>query len=84
MTVPLTEAIGYAAMATGIVAAILVSANIGRQITGWAFVVFTVSSILWVVVGGLDAEPPLIIQNAVLTAVNVFGVYRWLIKKAPA
>lgn len=80
----MSDTLGYIAMATGIVAAILVSANIGRRITGWAFVVFTVSSILWVAVGGLDGEPPLMIQNVVLTAVNIFGIYRWLIKKAPA
>lgn len=80
----MSDTLGYIAMATGIVAAILVSANLGRRITGWAFVVFTISSVLWVAVGGLDSEPPLIIQNAVLTIVNVFGVYRWLFKKAPA
>ncbi len=80
----MSDILGYLAMATGIVAAILVSANIGRRITGWAFVVFTVSSILWVAVGGLEGEPPLVIQNVVLTGVNVFGIYRWLIRKAPA
>lgn len=77
----MSDAVGYVAMATGITAAILVSANLGRRITGGAFVVFTLSSVLWIVVGGLQNEPPLIIQNVVLTGVNVFGVYRWLIQK---
>ncbi|MEH6695963.1 MAG: hypothetical protein V7675_13020 [Hyphomonas sp.] len=77
----MNDSLGYLAMATGIVAAVLVSANLSRKITGYAFIVFTVSSIVWVIVGTLKGEPPLILQNIALTAVNVFGVYRWLIRK---
>ncbi len=72
----------YMAMITGVMAAILVSAHISRRVTGYAFIVFTVSSILWVCVGLIQQESPLVIQNAVLTLVNIFGVYRWLIAKS--
>lgn len=78
-----SSVLGYIAMATGIIAAVTVSGNFGRRITGYAFVVFTVSSVGWVAVGLLDEEPPLIIQNVVLTLVNLFGIYRWLIRKKP-
>lgn len=78
-----SSVLGYIAMATGIVAAVTVSGNFGRKITGYAFIVFTVSSVSWVAVGALDQEPPLIIQNVVLTLVNLFGIYRWLIRKKP-
>ena len=73
--------LGYLAMVTGIVAALTISADLGRRITGSAFIVFTVSSVSWVLVGALDNEPPLLIQNIVLTGVNLFGIYRWLIRK---
>ncbi|WP_373009403.1 hypothetical protein [Hyphomonas sp.] len=76
------DILGYAAMATGIVAAVLVSANLSRKITGYAFIVFTVSSVAWVAFGLLKNEPPLILQNIALTGVNLFGIYRWLIVKA--
>jgi len=75
--------IEYSAMVTGVIAAITVSANLGRRITGAAFIVFTVSSLLWVLSGIQEAEGALIIQNVVLTGVNLFGIYRWLIHKAP-
>ena len=76
--------IGYFAMLTGVIAATTVSGDFGRKITGYAFIVFTVSSVLWVWVGFLEGEPPLTIQNIVLTIINLFGVYRWLYRKAPA
>ena len=77
---PLVDALGYLAMATGIVAALTISADLGRRITGSAFLIFTISSVSWILVGVLDEEPPLLIQNIVLTGVNLFGVYRWLIR----
>lgn len=78
-----SEFLGYVAMATGIVAAVTISGDFGRRITGWAFVIFTISSIAWVAVGLMDDEIPLIIQNAVLTLINAFGIYRWLIRTKP-
>lgn len=78
------EALGYIAMATGTIAAIMVSANLRRRITGYGFVIFTVSSIVWIVYGLQETEWPLIIQNAVLTLINIAGIYRWLIvRKKP-
>jgi len=77
--------LGYAAMLTGTVAAIMVSANVGRRITGYGFVIFTVSSLTWITYALQDGETPLILQNAVLTAINFAGIYRWLIaRKKPS
>jgi hypothetical protein len=78
-----SEILGYVAMVSGIAAAVTISGDFGRRITGWAFAVFTVSSIAWVGVGIIDREPPLLIQNLVLTLINAFGIYRWLIRKKP-
>jgi nicotinamide riboside transporter PnuC len=77
--------LGWFAMASGIIAAIMISVDAGRKITGWGFVVFTASSLSWIVVGIGEGEPPLSLQNVVLTVINVVGIYRWLIrKKKPA
>ncbi|MFN3313871.1 MAG: PRC-barrel domain containing protein, partial [Hyphomonas sp.] len=74
----------YVAMVSGTIAAVMVSSNIGRRSTGYGFVVFSVSSVIWVLYGLQDTELPLIIQNAVLTLINIIGIYRWLILKRPS
>jgi len=75
----LGEIIRWSASVSGIVAAIVVALNLGRRITGVGFVVFLVSSVSWMVAGYLENLPSLVTQNAVLTAINLLGIYRWLI-----
>ncbi len=77
----LSQAIQWAAMALGIVAAIMVAAKINAKITGWGFVIFAVSSVGWVAFGAMEGEAPLTIQNAVLLLINGVGVWRYLIAK---
>lgn len=64
------------ATVTGIVAAIMVASN--TAVSGWGFVVFTFSSISWVVAGWLMNTKSLMSLNVVLTVVNLAGVWRWL------
>ena len=78
------EALEWIAMGTGICAAIMISADLGRKITGTAFVIFAVSSTAWVAIGVAENEPPLLYQNLVLTVINCIGIYRWLILKKEA
>ncbi len=59
-------------------AAIIVAANLGTRLTGWGFVVFCVGSVAWMAIGALTDQPGLLWQNALLTLVNLFGVWRWL------
>jgi len=73
------EIIRWSASVSGILAAVVVALNLGRRITGIGFVVFTVSSVSWMVAGYLEDLPSLVTQNAVLTAINLLGIYRWLI-----
>lgn len=75
----ITQGLEWLAMATGVIAAIMVSANLGARKTGLGFVIFTVSSVSWVIVAASEGEMPLLILNVVLTGVNLFGIYRWLI-----
>ena len=78
----MSEALEWFAMGTGTIAAIMVSANMGRRITGYGFVIFVASSLSWVTVGFQEQEMPLAWQNIVLTLINLIGIYRWLILKA--
>jgi hypothetical protein len=79
------ETLKWFASISGMVAAFMVSLDSGRKVTGWGFVLFVFSSIAWIVSGFIDSEGPLTSQNFVLFAINLFGVYRYLIRKrAPA
>ncbi|KTE31851.1 MULTISPECIES: hypothetical protein [unclassified Sphingopyxis] len=67
-------------------AALVVSLNLGRRWTGWAFVVFVTSSIALILWGFLQPDSEGIgWQNIALLIINAIGVYRYLIlKEKPA
>jgi len=78
------EILKWFASISGIIAAFMVSLDNGRRVTGWGFALFVASSIAWITGAMLDGEEALLSQNLVLFGINVFGVYRYLIrKKAP-
>ncbi|WP_300115673.1 hypothetical protein [Sphingobium sp.] len=61
-------------------AALIVSLNLGRRITGWAFVLFVTSSIALIAWGFLDDNSEGIgWQNVALLFINATGVWRYLI-----
>jgi quinol-cytochrome oxidoreductase complex cytochrome b subunit len=63
-------------------AALVVSLNLGRRWTGWAFVVFVTSSIALVAWGFLQPDSEGIgWQNIALLIINAIGVYRYLVLK---
>jgi hypothetical protein len=70
---------GFATVTT-IVAAALIAANWNARLTIAGFAIFIAASIAWMVDGWLEEKLSLIIQNAVLLAINVIGVWRWLPK----
>jgi hypothetical protein len=75
----------YGAIAAAI-AALAVALDLGRRPTGWAFVLFATSSVAFILYGFLDPRPEEAIAslNVVLLFINLFGIYRYLIrKKAP-
>ena len=67
-------------IATGatIIAAVMTASNLGPRITGYGFAVFTVGSIAWLATGYATGQQPLMWTNAILTLLNLFGVWRWL------
>lgn len=76
------DIIQWFATITGICAAIMVASNVSAKVSGYGFIIFTASSVAWVTFGILAGEPPLTIQNVVLTLINLIGIYRWLIRPA--
>ena len=61
-----------------IIAASLTASNLGSRITGYGFCVFLVGSLSWLAAGLLTDQPALTWTNAVLTVLNIFGIWRWL------
>jgi hypothetical protein len=62
-----------------IVAAGLVAANIGRRVTGWAFILYTAAAIAWIVSALLNDTMPLAIQNGILLVIDLFGIWQYLL-----
>lgn len=63
-------------------AALIVSLDLGRKITGWAFVLFVSSSIALILWGFYQPDSEGIgWQNVALLGINCTGVYRYLIRR---
>lgn len=60
------------------IAAMMTAVNLGARVTGWGFVVFTIGSIAWTVVGVTSGQTSLIVANGFLTLINLVGIWRWL------
>jgi hypothetical protein len=76
------QIVSWVATVATILAACFTASNLGSRITGIGFIIFTVGSIAWFTLGWLTDQPALIWTNAVMTALNIFGVYRWLGRQA--
>lgn len=84
MTESLLDILQYYGAAAGAIAALIVSLDLGRRPTGWAFVIFVTSSLALIGWGFMNDEGEGIgAQNIVLLAINLIGVYRYLIRKKP-
>lgn len=73
---------GWTALAATCVAALMTASNLGARVTGWGFAVFTIGAAAWVVVGVATQQTQLLWSNAFLGLVDVFGVWRWLGRRA--
>lgn len=77
----LTDVLKWGASISGIIAALMVSLDLGRRVTGWGFVLFVASSICWISGAALTGDWALGTQNVALFGINLLGVYRYLIRK---
>jgi len=73
---------GWLALAATCVAALMTASNLGARVTGWGFVVFTVGAAAWIVVGIATNQTQLLWSNIFLGFVNLFGIWRWLGRRA--
>jgi hypothetical protein len=60
-------------------AAGLIAADLGRKVTGWGFVLFCVVSVTWIVSGVTSNAIPIAVMNAILLAINAWGVWQYLL-----
>lgn len=71
----------YAAI-SGIVAAFMIAGDFGRRVTGLGFLLFVTASIAWIIAGLQAGTMPLAVQNGILLAINIYGVWQyWLSPK---
>lgn len=76
------QAAGWIAPTATAIAAMMTAINLGARCTGFGFVVFTIGSIGWCVVGLTSDQNNLLLSNAFLTLVNLVGIWRWLGRQA--
>jgi len=62
---------------TGVVGALVLALNI--PVSGWGWVLFTISSISWTIAGLVLKDMSLVVLQAAFVVVDVIGVWRWLI-----
>lgn len=79
----LVDILKWFASISGVIAAFMIALDVGRRMTGWGFALFVASSIAWIAGALMTSDEPLWSQNLVLFGINVFGVYRYLIRKKP-
>lgn len=77
------EAFKWAAMGFTLLGAGMTAADLGRRFTGWGFASLATASACWLAAAQLEQESQLGITNLVLLVLNLFGVWRWLVRRAP-
>ena len=78
----MADIIQWVATGATILAALVTASNLGARITGYGFGIFLVGSLAWIAVAVATGQPALLWTNAVLTALNIFGMWRWLGRQA--
>lgn len=80
----IVTALKWFAAISGIVAATIVALDLGKRDTGWGMVLFCASAVAWIAGGVLTRDWALGTQNVVLLAIDVLGVYRYLVRPKDA
>jgi drug/metabolite transporter (DMT)-like permease len=62
---------------SGVAGAVLVALNI--DISGYGFLLFLLSSLLWSMAGLIQRDSSLIVLQVTFVGINVVGIYRWLV-----
>ena len=78
----MADYISWFATGATILAASITASNLGARITGYGFIVFLFGSLAWLASALMTGQPALLWTNAVLTLLNLFGIWRWLGRQA--
>ena len=78
----MADIIQWVATGATILAALVTASNLGARITGYGFGIFLVGSLAWIATALATNQPALLWTNGVLTALNIFGMWRWLGRQA--
>ena len=67
------------AMASGVLAALMLAGDFGRRVTGFGFILFCTMNVAWIAFAQIDETGGLLWQNVVLFFVNLLGVWQYLL-----
>ncbi len=74
------ELIEWYATISGVIAALMLASDLGRKVTGFGFVLFCTMNVAWIIHARSQPEGGgLMWQNGILFAVNLLGVYQYLV-----
>jgi hypothetical protein len=76
---PLAEILEWYATVSGVIAALMLAADINRKVTGFGFVLFCTMNIAWIAFARMDDTGGLMWQNIILFGVNLIGVWQYLL-----
>ena len=71
------SALKWLGTVTGVLGALVLALNI--PVSGWGWVLFTISSISWTVAGLVLRDMSLAVLQGAFVFVDLLGVWRWLI-----
>ena len=75
----LAEILEWYATISGILAAVMLAGDFGRRITGFGFILFCTMNVAWIAFAQMDETGGLMWQNIILFAVNLLGVWQYLL-----
>ena len=75
-----TDIVEWYATISGVIAALMLASDQGRKVTGYGFVLFCTMNVAWIVFAQSQEDGAgLTWQNSILFAVNLLGVYQYLL-----
>ena len=75
----LADILEWYAMAAGVIAALMIAGDFGRRISGFGFILFCTMNVAWIAFAQMDDTGGLMWQNIILFAVNLVGVWQYLL-----
>lgn len=75
----MAEVLEWYAMVSGVLAALMLAGDFGRRITGFGFILFCTMNVAWIAFAQMNETGGLLWQNIILFAVNLLGVWQYLL-----